>query len=423
MKLWGEKIEDPIPRRINIAEINIDERIDILVKVNLVKQILSNADLNISDYEECIDIMTGGTFREPGQADKNTFKHYFETLRSLARDDVDASRFVIPINSHNKLLDGSHRLSVAIAKGCQEVQCLRIKDKEWKIDYGELAIKRHLSNHYFKWLKKSFHSQKNKSILVIWPKTNKKYSEKIINILKSDVTRVQSTFSLNITEDELRLIVLALYRNENWIGSIENKFRGILEKSKAVSQKIFYKNIKIVVLNKDHEYSDKIKREIRNNFKLNNDYIHSTDKLEDDIFLIDTIDAILKIRKNGYFKWKHNFINLQHFLTLHSKSVIEMNKIVIIGSVKLTLEGYRKNADIDYMNLKNNREKFYDSINNQLNLDGKQVQEYFKYDDNDYTLLGVMIASPGKNRKFQEEFYPHDVKKIIDMEFYQGKKA
>ena len=141
MRIWGCKILDK-EQKTSISEIDYTTRLDILVKIELAKNIINGSTLVLVDYKNCIDVMTGGNFNEPGQPNKNSFDKYVESLKYLCDRSNDPNDFTIPINKNNIPYDGSHRLAVAIARGMECVNTISIDDDSWIIDYGKLAQSR-----------------------------------------------------------------------------------------------------------------------------------------------------------------------------------------------------------------------------------------------------------------------------------------
>jgi len=413
MRVWGSKIKDENIFEISVKNLNISSRLDIIVKQNLAEQIINGNELDLTDYFCSIDMLSGGSFSEPGQPNKNSFKKYVSTFIDMVSHINNKTNIILPINSENEIYDGSHRLAVLLAKNIKKVKVLRIEDSSWSMNYGQVARTDLQKLHVLKFIKKYLNDQKCGSIMIAWPATSKIQRQYIQDEVKQRKLTLITSLNMYLSKDEMLLFILHCYHSETWVGDANNNFNGLIKKFYQINS-LIYNNIEIYIFKDDSQFVDKTKRDIRELYSMNNNHIHSGDNFADTIMLVEALEAILKIRAQGTFSWKNNIKNLDLMKNLDVFSS-HQNEIGCLGSTRLSFIGYRSNYDLDLIHNCIKKPFEYDFINDYLNLPLDLIDNIFENNDTDFKVLGIVMFGIEKNENFNSIYFSDDKKKIIDV--------
>lgn len=187
---------------------------------------LWNKDERYIAYNEHIFAITEGNYAELSSSKTGIddyVESFYETYVNLSLNDFDATLGYLPLTERGTILNGAHRVSSLISMNKNAKAVTVYGEDELKYDY-----------HYFKGFgismgsmdisaREILNSSDDMYIACIWPASMEKISE-IDDVLE------RHTFykkSLSFTEVGKVNLMLHLYPNESWIGSVEDDFSGL----------------------------------------------------------------------------------------------------------------------------------------------------------------------------------------------------
>ena len=200
----------------------IYDRFDIIVKLAYAKALLYRNNVSFWQrvYFEHIEIMTSSTYREADGIKKglNAYDEAFKSI--LFAMDSGNFNYDEPLNAnrYSQISDGAHRLSCAIAT--HTTDSLKYKEEEHNVRYGlELFYE-----YDFKFagivLEDFLLTNPDLRLAIIWPSNPN--AESIFQKLQGKMI----DYRLELNEIGKINLVRVAYSNEQWLGSIENKYSG-----------------------------------------------------------------------------------------------------------------------------------------------------------------------------------------------------
>lgn len=125
----------------------VSERLDLAAKVLYIKSRESGQVVPfVRDcYVKHIEAFSYGTFKEGGSIEKDSIEKYFATFDQLIDgikfSDFDKEKSVVPVGKDNIILDGAHRVSVALYFN-KKVPIIRFPEE--KVTYDADYFRKHL---------------------------------------------------------------------------------------------------------------------------------------------------------------------------------------------------------------------------------------------------------------------------------------
>ena len=324
---------------------------------------------NNYDYEDLyysfINAFTLGTFNEPGNTYKNNFEIFKETFKeifnSINNEEFNSNKSIIPISREGIILNGSHRLAAAINLK-KRVTCLRLNIKAPCYDF-KFFKKRLVSNDFLdQCAMKQIMISQDIFTAIIWPSGTK---EKVMidDVLPNIFYKKDLKLSLN----GLKNFISIVYKNESWIGSLEDGYSGSLLKALPC-----YADSPIsLVLFKPNKLKDLpiIKSKFRKIAGIGKSSIHINDSHEEAVMICNTFlnkNTMHFLEKFKPIKGKSFYINFKKFKNFINNYKLDKNLIALDGSMILSAYGLRDARDIDYI--------AHSSIQKELNLnDGSLI--------------------------------------------------
>lgn len=317
-------------------------------------------------YKEHLSAFSNGKFIEPGQEEtKNSYQKYldiFDALYKSIRDEgFNIEKSVIDVNENYVSLDGSHRIGIALYLNIRVpvmVKRAPAHIANWRYFYKQgMPIKdiEYIVRIYCK-LKRDVY------VICLWPKllSCRKHTENAKEYINTKCKIVYEK-SVEFTKLGLRNFLINVYRNKEWIGDLDNQFKGIETKQGGVwddNGKVYF----YIVQSESNKDVNDVKLFIRERAGLGNDSVHSTDNFEESMHLINILLNRNTIYLFNYFNpYKDiNFINeLRIFKKCIDGNHIDYDDVLIDSSAVMGLFLLRKVGDIDYLvrdgrNIKNN---------------------------------------------------------------------
>lgn len=330
----------------NVKELIKSDRLDVVIKYMYASALLTGAETHVykSIYLDHIEAING--FLEKNEPYKIGKKEYIESfdrmILNFVKDDV-----CIPVTKDRKILDGAHRLAVALAHGCETIQVVIVdapsqvydfqffKERMKNVNYAELAL--------YKYMTMSSNSIRT---AIVWPNVVDK-----LNVIAKEFGSNKIIFinKYEISEVGIVNLVKYIYHNEMWIGSKVDGFYGV--RNKAVNCGFNKQRIFGVII---FEYSNgldlvDLKERIRSKLGYNKHSIHIVDDCIENIEL-----ASVFLSENSRI-WLNNALpsdlsDVDAALNNIDQSILKdglKDKVVFTGGT-LCLYGVKPFTDLDY---------------------------------------------------------------------------
>lgn len=264
----------------------VSNRIDLICKLFYIECREKQADMTFAKelYTEHLRAFSEGTFTEPGNEEKNTIEKYFATFDKLI-DEIkangfDASKSVVPVSDSGVILDGSHRVAIAIYYHIT-LPIVRIHGVEQCFD-AAFFQKNGLSPVYLDFMVDQYIKAKDQTyIACLWPagydEAKNAETDAILRKAGDVVYRKRISFNYNGIER----LVTQVYYHQSWTGSLDEGFRGAANKAKDCYSKKGAATI-YVLENIDQDLVD-LKSKIRDIYQIENHSIHITDTKDEAI--------------------------------------------------------------------------------------------------------------------------------------------
>ena len=408
-----DKIDKFLAKRLNLSkdidypkkdidpnDLIVSNRIDLISKLKYIEYYENKYDTNyfINLYKETIKSFSDGTYNEPGNKNKNSFDRYIKFFNNMI-DDIkkngfDNKKSLIPISKENVIFDGAHRTAIS-AYYNKKVSTLVLSNESRKYDLNYFE-KKCLDKKYLDYLCLEYSKMKdNIYVICLWPRGINKVNE-IEEILQKEFNIIYKK-NINFTYDGFRNFMIQIYKNDNWIGNINNNYKGIDSKvNNCYSDNItsFF-----VIEEDDLDKILRIKNKIRKIIGIGNHSIHTTDNKEETIDVLNMVlndNTINFFNKSKIYKFKKTINEINDLKKTLIDNKVSIDKIVFDGSVVLALYGLRENKDIDIIISKNEIDKVKNIIdvhNNETKMYNKTVDDILYDPDNYFYFDGLKYIS------------------------------
>lgn len=265
----------------------VSERIDLICKLFYIKCREKKHDLSFAKelYTEHLRAFSEGTFTEPGNEEKDSLEKYFDTFDRLI-DDIkkngfDAGKSVVPVSDNGVILDGSHRVAIAIYYNI-ELPIVRIHGTEHCFD-AAFFQKNGLKRVYLDFMIDQYIRRKEQTYVVcLWP-VGYDHDK---NIIADDILRRTAHIvyrkEIMFNYSGIRQMVIQVYHDQRWTGTYDNAFATAEMKSKACFAKNRITTVYVIEGVSQPEIIE-LKTRIRNIYQIENHSIHITDTKEEAI--------------------------------------------------------------------------------------------------------------------------------------------
>lgn len=334
-----------------------------------------------SAYLDSIAAFTNGTFEEPGDTNTQSAYDYVKKFRELfesIKHDGLNHNCLIPVNESLIPLDGAHRIAIAAYLNL-DIECVVITQEKINYDINYFNSK-HISPETFELLLDAIlEFDLSLRIAIIWP-----YYNKDINMVyKAFNNNLVVSKSLNLNANGVNNLCVLSYETENWIGNIQNTWKGSYSKSincyhlGGMTECIIYKSI-------GEQQDIEIKERIRNLTDGSKHNIHSSDTHEETqkIFLTCFSKEADVLLNHLNLKTLTRYFN---FKNLKLKSV---NPFIFVGSSTLEILGIREARDIDII-VNKQHSSTVDSHNKYANFYPKPLATYLYLNLSVFNYMGI----------------------------------
>lgn len=323
-------------------------RFDIAFKLLYLEMKDKDVKFAKSIYTEHIKAFSLGKFTEPGNDAKNTidkfldhFAHTFENIRLYG---FDASKTLIPLSKNGSIANGAHRVASAIYLN-KAVDCVQIGSSDHIYDY-KFFYGRNVSSEVLDVVATKFiEYADNIHVAFLWP-TAKGHDEDIENIIPNIAYRKE----MLLTPNGAHNLLSQIYYGENWLGSVENDFRGA--KDKLVECFKSFDPVRVVAFQANSlDEVLKIKDKIRALFNVGKHSVHITDTKEEAIrtarvvFNDNSVHFLNYARPNIHLSTHEKINSFNEFLLKNNVNTID---VALDSGTVLSAYGLRESSDIDY---------------------------------------------------------------------------
>jgi hypothetical protein len=302
-------------------------------------------------YHHDIRSQTLGKYQEYGNDEKSSFEIYLEhfdkTFNDIKNNGFDENKSLIPLSSKGSILNGAHRLASAIFLGL-DVACVQTELDEICPDY-KYFLDRNVPEDILDIGALLFGDYAENSYLAfLWPSGRQNYNH--TELLFTDVV-YKKTIKLN-SNGAFNLLV-ELYKHMDWVGATNSNFSGAHKKLMECFTD--FDEFTIILFQCDSlEKVQQLKKRVRDINKIGFSSVHITDTKEE----VNRISRLI-FNKNALhflnyaepYKFKSTTKMVQSLFVL-GKEILK--KLVLDGSMTLSVYGLREARDIDYFSEQSN---------------------------------------------------------------------
>jgi hypothetical protein len=339
------------------------DRYDLCSKIPLARSIIMK-DLHSADFNQALDLYLSvqtciNNLYEslPHRRGANDFLHNYQLLiEGMIQNSFDSNQSVLVLNKQGYLLNGAHRLAIAVALNYKvpiiRTEITREMNFSW-IPVGNSQIS--LDNLYLmnleilKYNKNcrvfvSFEIQKNMNDVIY------KYLEKGVRIVYSNQIMVSFNQLVNLN--------MEMYQHEKWFRSLENPTEITLSRASKISHNSCLVTVGILDIS-NHVELDLLKKNIRDIFGVGNYPIHITSNWQESLYLghvlFHKVSRSFLMYNNKVLSnrvWQ-KLLHLESMRIDWRTSILRLG-VAISGSTLLDIMGLRKSEDLDVVVLDKN---------------------------------------------------------------------
>lgn len=283
---YEDDVELPV-EYVQPEQFVVSERIDLICKLFYIDCREKKRDLTFAKelYTEHLRAFSEGTFTEPGNKEKDSLEKYFDTFDNLI-DDIkengfDASKSVIPVSDNGVILDGSHRVAIAIYYQI-ELPIVRIHGTEQCFD-AAFFQKNGLKRIYLDFIIEQYIRRKEQTYVVcLWPAGYDEEKNKMTDAILRQAAHIVYRKEIKFNYSGVKQLVTQVYHHQSWTCGIDNAFSGVEGKAKPCYAKNKITTI-YVIENITQPEIVELKNKIRDIYQIENHSIHITDTKDEAI--------------------------------------------------------------------------------------------------------------------------------------------
>lgn len=412
-----------IAKKINPKELLSYDRLDLVAKILLAKKYVKHKSNNVNEkriYLNSINYINGFVENDKSKKiGKTKFLNKFKFVtNSIAKKGFDKKFPILIDKKTKKLVDGAHRVAISIALNKKKIYFKEADKGIVNLDYKNL-LKKNMPQFLVEELVYYFCKlEKNSRIIFLWPNIdfikNKKF---LLNQIRKygDVIYLNK---IDLTEKGKVNLITNIYKNEKWVSSDKKFNSGAKNKSfNCFKDKSFF----YFCIIKKKKNIIKLKKEIRARFKSGKHTIHTNDRHNETISILQILlnkNSLhnLNYKINKEFSWHNRLhVELKKWIKRNNYSVEDF---CIEGSAVLSAYGLRESRDLDYFCNSNIKKKLkFKEIGNSNNINKryfKNIFELFNNPNNFFYFNGLKYLSLNKIKiKKQKRKEPKDIEDLI----------
>ena len=329
-------------------------RLDLGIKAYVASFYAKNKDVPEyvkSVYSQHISAFTNGSFAEYGNSEKQGITKYFydfkEITLSLKDDGFDGNKSLIPISKSGYILNGAHRFSASKVINTP-VKTIQTDMSDPQYDYRFFLNCGMNVNSVEFMVQKFIEYSDDCFIALVWDAA-KGFDEELEACFDNIVYRK----TITVNENASHFLIKECYKNEEWVGTLDNRFKGVWGKQKCCFPNSLKGSIRVFIFqNDDLNNVLNIKDKIRGIFNIGKHSVHITDNND------ETIEIANYILNENNFEFistaKHYQYDDKLIINFSNKIVssnLNLDDYVVDSSYVLSLYGLRPAKDLDYLTL------------------------------------------------------------------------
>lgn len=393
-------------KAIKAKDLLAHTRFDLAFKLLYLEMIDRDVKFAKEIYKEHIRAFSLGKFTEPGNEEKNSIDRFIEefhkTFADIKLNGFDGSKTLIPLSKNGSIANGAHRVASAIYLD-KDVECVEIDTDDHIYDYKFFYIRNVPSEMLDVVATKFVEYADNVHVAFIWP-TAQGHDDKIEKAIPNIVYRQE----MALTPNGAHNLLSQIYYGEEWLGSVEDDFKG--SKGKLVECFKSFNPVRIIAFQAENlDEVLKIKDKVRDIFNVGKHSIHITDSKEEAlrvarvVFNDNSINFLNHAKPNKYISTYQKIDKFKEFIVHNELDAID---VLLDSSIILSVYGLREAKDTDFFSFDNNKiiKEFED-----INIHDEELQ-YYQETKNE------LIYNP------KNYFYFNDLKFVSFAQLYKMKK-
>ena len=230
-------------------------------------------------YQAHIEAFSDGAFIEPGLNSKNSIQDYFEVfdrlIAEIRTNGFDLSKSVVPVGGDDVILDGSHRVAIAIYYNIP-LTVVRVPGRSCNYDYAYFR-ERGLREAYLDFMAYQFIRFADQVYTAcLWPAAYDEKKLAIADRMIRNSARVVYQKEAFLNYHGVEQLMITFYKSMAWTGSIENAYSGVASKAMDCFRRNAPTTV-YVITGASLEQVLELKQRIRDLYAIENSSVHITD--------------------------------------------------------------------------------------------------------------------------------------------------
>lgn len=225
-------------RKMDAKELLCPERFDLTAKIAYIEAREKGEDMSFARelYRKHIEAFSEGTYNEPGDENKTSLERFFsvfdELIDNYKENGFDSDKSLVPVGRDNIILDGAHRTACSIYFG-GKISVISFPQFEVHFDYRYFRERR-LSEEMLEYMAVIYSRYASKPLYLacLWPVSIAAKRPQAMEIITAQHGIVYDT-SVMLNKNGLRNFMMQIYQHQDWIGTVDNHFAGVMGKVDA----------------------------------------------------------------------------------------------------------------------------------------------------------------------------------------------
>ena len=425
--------KDIVVKNIDAKELILSDRIDLIAKMQYLDSLEKHMDTKffVNQYKSTIEAFTDGSYTEQGAPEKNNFEKYRKAFHNIynstKKEGFKQGVSVIPTTTQNVILDGAHRTAAAAYLN-KKVAISEITGASCSYNYKFFRKKaldeRYLDNMVFEYAK----MKDNIYVICLWPTCSQQQQKEISEYI-SNQFKVVYEKDVDFSYNGLKNFMSQIYYEQDWIGTLENGYKGAAKKVDLCYKSGRPTHI-LVVEEKDVNKIVQEKANIRKKIGIGNHSIHSTDDHIETMKMLTLVlndNSIFFLNNASPYKYKEHTAKLRKMRKELTGKNIPLESIIVDSGTVLALFGLRNSDDLDILvdeRYSNQVDGIFDKHNDAVALYETTLDDIIYNPDNYFYYENIKIISPTRllvMKKNRAEKKDYDDLKILST-LLKGKK-
>lgn len=391
--------------RVDARSLLNHNRIDLVIKYNYVKYYLRQikSKYAVDLYLEHIKLFnhyyeTDGS----GKIGKENFLDSFHSLIKSIADHGIMPGMPIPVSKDGVLIDGSHRVAIAIYLGLEvDIEIQSIEVPKYNIDF---FIDRGLKKQYVDYIASEYSKLCTSTrFVLIWPSSAESVNEAVSIIDKNCniIFKKEMFLSKNGQINLIRYI----YSGEPWLGSGKDNFIGAINKANWC----FASNInplRLYLVETECDLLD-LKQRLRDIFKIDKHSVHINDTHCETITISNLLlnaNSIEVLNVSNFYEYKWFDKLIHYYFEYINCNSLDTELLCLSGSAPLAVLGLREVRDLDFLHIDKVESSCFKEIsshNNELHFYNKTLDEIIFNPENHFYYKNLKTVSIDNLKTFK----------------------